>query len=129
MKRLLIAFLILFVLVGFTPAQAACPPPGLPSGFWGYITTNNPTAVIGSQLAVYDQGVKVAWTTIFKWQTFVVYSVIVRADDPCRPGIDGGIQGDKLTFKAFGQPVGTATWQGGTNVNLDLTINVPIWRR
>ena len=108
-------------------APLTCPPPGAPSSFWGYITLNGAPAPVGLKLAAWVNGVEVATTTTqaSSGATHYLIDVPERAYDTvtghvCR---QGGAAGETVHFVLCNRVTAneTGTWNGGTQVQRDLT--------
>ena len=102
-------------------------PPPLPASFYGTVKSSGENVPIGTQVSARINGVQYAVSpyTVFNGET--VYSLNVPGDDPETPGIiEGGVPGDTIVFFVGSiQAAQTAIWQGGINVNLNLTATLP----
>ncbi len=102
-------------------------PPPLPASFYGTVKSSGENVPIGTQVSARINGVQYAVSpyTVFNGET--VYSLNVPGDDPETPGIiEGGVSGDTIVFFVGSiQAAQTAIWQGGINVNLNLTATLP----
>jgi hypothetical protein len=118
-KVFLIAVLFMLCFAFVAPVSAAtCMPPQIPSSFYGYVNGGK----VGQTVNAVVNGVVSASGTTIAYQGRVVYFFSVKAFDPCMPLAGGGRQGDKILFVINGFTVGTGTWRGGTNVQLDLNL-------
>jgi hypothetical protein len=123
---------LIAILVAAMPvlgAPQACPPPGSPSSFWGYVTLNGAAAPAGLKLAAWVGGAEAAVTTTQDagGDTYYLLDAPERAYDSetgqvCRAG---GAAGETVTFVlcdalTAGQ---TGTWHGGTMTRLDLALS------
>jgi hypothetical protein len=117
-------FIVLVLTVGLLLASAltvlAVPP--LPSSFYGTVKVDGANVPVGTTVSAWINGVKYAETTVLLYEGDTVYSLDVPGDDPETPNVEGGISGDAVIFHIDDQGADqTASWQSGTNVNLDLT--------
>jgi hypothetical protein len=96
-------------------------PPPLPSSFFGEIhigpTPPAPGTVIEARIPSIS-GV-VAATVVVQLGASLVYSLDIAGDDPGTPAIEGGVEGDLITFRMGGRAVATAPWHAGTHTRLD----------
>lgn len=116
------AFAIAFVFVGVVLAQPG--PPPLPSSFWGIAKVNGVTPPDGTLVTAWINGVQYASTKTMSYPGWGsgLYALNVPGDQTGTPQIEGGVQGDAITFKVGGLIASpTGTWRGGTNTRLDLT--------
>lgn len=134
---LLVAMLALCCVSGVSAA-----PPGLPSTFYGTVRIQSGSVPAGAIVRAYIGGVALDQAEVqFDAQEGAVYLLSVRADDPDTPGVDGGRNGDVVTFR-LELPGGTTydimqkgIWQTGGSSRLDLssytslTLPLIIWRR
>jgi len=127
-RDLRIVGVLLLILVGAGLADAAGTPvlavPPLPSSFYGTVKVNGANVPEGTQVTAWVDGVRYAYTTVLIYQGDTVYALDVPGDEQETPEtIEGGVQGDVIVFRVGGVPADQiATWQTGTNVNLDLTL-------
>ncbi len=123
--------LALFLMLSVILPVAADQPPRLPSAFYGTVTQNGQNVPNGTLLSAWINGVKYAETTTFMTtinsQQVSVYTITVPGDDPSTPGtIEGGNEGDTIVFKVGGALTDqTGTWHEGTDVEINLTVNLP----
>ncbi|MFQ5593659.1 MAG: hypothetical protein ACE5HA_05885 [Anaerolineae bacterium] len=98
-------------------------PPPLPASFYGTVTVNGADAPEGTPVSAWIDGIRYATTDAFIFDGRSMYAMDVPGDDPATPEVDGGRPGDTIVFHVGGLKAGqTATWQGGTNTALDLTV-------
>jgi hypothetical protein len=130
----------MLVFCGVSGASAA--PPGLPATFYGTVRIQSGSVPAGAIVRAYISGVALDQAVVqLDPQEGAVYLLSVRADDPDTPGLDGGRNGDVVTFR-LEMPGGTTytmmqkgTWQAGGSSRLDLasytsvTLPLVIWRR
>lgn len=110
-----------------TPVRPNTLPPQLPASFYGTV----PDVLEGRAVVAKINGTEIRRTQIFAFRDRLYYRIDVPTDDPATPAREGGNPGDTIVFEMDGQPVyPTATWQGGTNTRLDLTVGKsrPWWR-
>jgi hypothetical protein len=95
--------------------------PITPSGFWGEIHIS-PGPSAGDYVEAYVPGVaNYVKREAITGSDPLVYSIDVPGDIPATSMIEGGVEGDMVTFKINGSVVGTGTWDSGENVHLDFT--------
>jgi hypothetical protein len=133
MKRSKIIVTIIFSIMIFTMsfavviAQASTQPPAFPSSFYGII--NDETVTENSVVKVWIDGQLITSTIVMTYGADLVYSIRIPADDPSTPDVlEGGKDGDLLVFTIDELPArhnDNNTWQGGTNIQLDLSLNEP----
>lgn len=118
----LFTLLIVFLALGWTKAAFAGPPL-LPAAFYGSVTADNQTALSDSLVVVAAiDGVEYARGNVFSNEGVWVYTLKVPADNPATEAVDGGRPGDAVTFSINGKILGTASWQGGSNTQVDLSL-------
>jgi hypothetical protein len=127
MKSHLLTFTALFtlglLLVNVT-AVSAVPP--IPSSFYGTVKDGSRNVASGTPITARINGVEYAWTTAMIDNGDSVYTINVPGDDPDTPELDGGIQGDTITFYVDGmEALQTAEWQSATNNQLNLIVSDP----
>ncbi len=121
----------LFLMLSAVLPVMADQPPGFPSAFYGTVTQNGQNVPNGTQVTAWINGVQYAATTTFITtigsQQVSVYTITVPADDPSTPEvIEGGNEGDTIIFRVGGYLTDqTGVWHGGTDVELNLTVNCP----
>lgn len=101
------------------PAHAQ---PPLPSSFYGRVILDGKDIAAGTTVVAYVKGVAVARKPSQIYQGHSVYAINVPGDDPTTSTVEGGVQGDTVSFavqERYGaKEVGT--WSLGTNVELNL---------
>lgn len=103
-------------------------PPTMPSSFYGTVKSNGGNVPVGVQISARINGRIYASSPAMLYDGDTVYSLNVPGDDPGTPTIEGGVPGDTVIFFVSGtQANQTATWQSGTNINLNLTAAPPIY--
>ena len=107
-------------------ARASGPPP-MPASFYGTVTVDGADAPEGTRVSAWIDRVMYAETHTFIYDGRAMYTIDVPADDPATPEVEGGRPGDTILFHIGElQADQIATWQGGTNTELDLTAsNLP----
>jgi len=105
-------------------------PPALPASFYGRAWVSGSSAPANSSIFVYTGEVELAHVAVTQDPTFgAVYAINVPADNPDTLLIEGGNQGDILTFyiqlpdQRRVQAPRTAVWSSGANVSLDLNFS------
>lgn len=125
MKRI-INLLLFFTLVGTTSLFVVIPAlafPQLPSSFYGTIKVNDQNIPEGTiiEASIGDRVYRTAFSGFYQGDS--VYSLDVSGDDVDTPAIEGGQEGDTITFRIGGVTADqTGIWQSGTNVELNLTV-------
>ena len=133
--------LVILLALGCVSGASAAPP-GLPATFYGAVRIQGGSVPAGAIVRAYIGGVALDQAMVQDdAQEGVGYLINVRADDPDTPGIDGGRNGDVVTFR-LELPGGTTyamvqqgIWQAGRSIRLDLssyaslTLPFVIWRR
>ena len=109
-------------------AQASTQPPAFPSSFYGLI--NDESVTENSVVKVWIDGQLITSCRVITYGADMVYSIRIPADDPSTPDvIEGGKDGDVIIFTIDELPArhnDNNTWHGGTNVQLDLSLNEPV---
>jgi hypothetical protein len=130
----------MLVFCGVSGASAA--PPDLPATFYGTVRIQSGSVPAGAIVRAYISGVALDQAVVqFDPQEGAVYLLSVRAHDPGTPGVNGGRDGDVVTFR-LELPGGTVydmvqkgIWRKGGSSRLDLfpytsvTLPLVIWRR
>jgi hypothetical protein len=116
----LIIGIFLISLAVVSPALAF---PPLPSSFYGKVKVNGANVPDGTIIHATIDGKVYAETKTLTYQGDSVYTLDVLGDDTSTTAIEGGHEGEKVSFTIAGQPATqTGTWKGGTNVNLDISM-------
>ena len=125
-RSIFTVIVITTVLLFFNQALASAMMPVLPSSFWGTVKWSGANTPLDSVISARINGVQYAATPVMVYNSDTVYSLDVAGDDPETAVIEGGVEGDTITFYVDGLPAGqTAVWHSGTNNehNLTLTAN------
>ncbi len=118
-----VALTALPVLVTASPVIAV---PPLPSAFYGTVTdvTSGGPAPVGLPVRAEVLGTVVASTATYSYLAETVYSLETIGDDADTADKEGGLPGESMAIIVGDGEVGetshTTTWQGGSNVRLDL---------
>lgn len=97
--------------------------PPLPVTFYGLVQENGDDVPDGTIVSASIGGTTYAQTSTQTYQGSSVYTLIVPGDDPTTAGIEGGVDGDLVTFIVAGEPMGqVAVWHAGDSVQLDLGV-------
>lgn len=97
--------------------------PALPSSFYGTVKLNNTNVPDGTVIQAYTGDLMIAQGYTQTYQGASVYALNVPADNANTPVIDGGREGDRITFKVGGiLATETGTWHSATNVPINLTV-------
>ena len=115
-----IAFIIITVLtlLAYPSAVQAFPP--LPSSIYGTVKANNANVADGTlvEASINNQVVAQGYTQTY--QGDFVYSLDVPGDDTSTAVIEGGKEGDTISFKIGGvSAVEKGIWHSATNVMLE----------
>ncbi len=101
--------------------------PTLPSSFFGTVTdtsTGSP-APVGLSIGATVEGIVVGQTATFSFGGSTVYRLDAMGDDPDTTEKEGGLPGEEIVIAIGSQDIGrvehSVTWQGGTNLRLNLT--------
>jgi len=111
------------LLLGPGGAMAAAPP-ALPASLWGRVTLpDGAPAPEGWTVGARVAGVMAGEGVTRGYGGHTVYTLHVPADDPATAAREGGRAGEGVEMVLCGVVLGVgATWQGGTNTRLDLTV-------
>ena len=113
--------MVSFMLIGnISPAMAI---PALPSTFYGKVKHNNFNVPDGTVIQAYinDQLVATGYSQLYEGDSY--YLLNIPGDNSETNVIEGGRDGDKVTFKVGGLiAFEFGTWHSGTNLELNLTI-------
>jgi hypothetical protein len=97
--------------------------PALPSSFYGTVKLNNTNVPDGTVVQAFHGELMIAQGYTQTYQGDSVYSLSVPGDNTDTVVIDGGREGDTITFKVGGILANvTGTWHSATNVPLNLTV-------
>lgn len=124
MGRLGKGILLLIALVGawsLTGGAHAQPP--LPSSFYGRVILDGKDIAAETPVVAYVKGVAVARTKSLMYRGHSVYAINVPGDEPSTAAVEGGIQGDSVSFAVQDRyfAIERGTWSLGTNVELNLS--------
>jgi hypothetical protein len=122
MQRFAVQTIIICLALLVTPVTALAIPP-LPSSIYGTVKVNNANVADGTlvEALINDQVVASGYTQTYQGDS--VYTLDVPGDDGSTTAIEGGKEGDKISFKVGGVLANeTGVWHGATNVMLNLTI-------
>jgi hypothetical protein len=122
LNRASICLLIICSAIFANPSSALAIP-ALPSSFYGTVKLNNANLPDGTVVQAFNGDLMIAEGYSQTYQSASVYTLNVPADNPDTSVIDGGREGDMITFKVGGIiATETGTWHSGTNVQLNLTV-------
>jgi hypothetical protein len=97
--------------------------PALPSAFWGSVSNQGQNVAEGTVVSAWIGDVRVSESFTSIYSNTSVYSLDVPADDPDTSAKEGGVNGDAVRFKIGSSwAAQSGTWQGGTVVNLNLSL-------
>ena len=95
--------------------------PPLPSSFYGRVDFDGTDVSPGAAVSALINGIQFAETTALVYEGHSVYAINVPGDDPESAAVEGGVEGDVITFRVLGYPSpDTAAWHSATNVEHDL---------
>lgn len=119
--RAVLRLCLLLALLAFPAGRVAAFPP-LPSSFYGPVKFNHASPPDGTSVEALINGQVFAFATTQTYQGNAVYSLDVPGDDSTTAAIEGGREGDQVSFRIGGQLAEqTATWHSGTNVEMALS--------
>ena len=109
-----------FLLLSTSGAVDASPP--LPSSLYGTVKLNGANVPDGTLVQALIHDKVIASSLAQTYQGGSVYSLDIPGDDTSSAAVEGGVDGDTISFRIGGiQASQTGAWRSGTNVNLDLT--------
>jgi hypothetical protein len=120
--RTCISLLILCSAIFACPSSALAVP-ALPSSFYGKVKMNNANVLDGTVVEAFigDRMVAQGYSQTYQGDSF--YALDVPGDNPDTMVIDGGREGETITFKLGGVLADEAgTWHSGTSVSLNLNV-------
>jgi hypothetical protein len=123
LNRTCLCLSIVWIAIFASPSSALAIP-ALPSSFYGTVKLNNANVPDGTVVQVFngDQLIALGYTQTYQGDS--VYALDVPGDDTDTVVIDGGREGDTLTFKVGGIFANeTGAWHGATNVRLNLSVS------
>jgi hypothetical protein len=121
-NRIAILTLTISLFLLINPSLVKAIPP-LPSSFYGVVKVNQANLPVGTGVQALINGKVVAESITQMYQGDSVYSLDVPGDDPSTASIEGGIEGDTITFKAGGLSADqTGLWHSATNISLNMTV-------
>ncbi len=115
---------ILITAWGARPVSAV---PPLPSSFFGTVTDTSAggPAPVGLSIEATVGGIIVGQAATFSFGGNTVYRLDAMGDDPDTTEKEGGLPGEEIVIAIGSQDIGrvehSVTWQGGTNLRLNLT--------
>lgn len=119
--RAALSLCFLLAVLAFPSGRVEAFPP-LPSSFYGSARFNNANPPDGTSVEGLINGQVFAITTTQTYQGSSVYSLDVPGDDSATAAVEGGREGDQVSFRIGGQLAEqTATWHSGTNVEMALS--------
>lgn len=122
LNRTSICLLIICSAIFANPSSALAFP-ALPSSFYGTVKLNNTNLPDGMVVQALIGDLMIAQGYTQTYQGDSVYTLSVPGDNTDTVAIDGGREGDTITFKVGGiLATETGTWHSATNVPLNLTV-------
>ncbi len=119
--RAALSLCFLLAVLAFPSGRVEAFPP-LPSSFYGSARFNNANPPDGTSVEALINGQVFAFATTQTYQGSSVYSLDVPGDDSATAAVEGGREGDQVSFRIGGQLAEqTATWHSGTNVEMALS--------
>lgn len=121
-KHLLLIIILVLSALGAVSIEVQALPP-LPASFYGTVLIDGKNVTPGTVVkALINEQVVASGQTQF-YEDVSVYAIDVPGDDPDTPLLEGGETGDRINFMVGGYIAAeTAVWQGGTHVELNLTV-------
>ena len=108
----------MLILIAVQPALGQ---PPLPSSFYGRVDLDGTDVSPGASVSAWIDGIKFAETAALTYEGHSVYAINIPGDDPESLAIDGGVEGNSITFRVLGHPSpNTAVWHSATNVEHDI---------
>ena len=98
MNRLKIALALGILLILMTGSAGLADAPPLPASVWGTVKAYGLNVSEGTLVSAWIDGVKYVESTTTFAGADSVYTIDVPGDDPETPGIEGGREGDTITF-------------------------------
>ena len=115
---------LILVVNAYVPAAAGAPL--LPTRFHGAVELSSANVPANAEIAALINGVQYSLARLTLDDGVAVYLLDVSADDLDTPAIEGGRDGDIITFQVNGFPADqTATWRSGGYTELNLTATPP----
>ena len=122
LKRTSVCLLIICSAIFVDPTSALAVP-ALPSSFYGTVKLNNANVPDGTIVQTFIGDLMIAQGYTQTYLGDSVYALDVPADNTDTVVIDGGREGDTITFKAGGiLATETGIWHSATNVPINLTV-------
>jgi PKD repeat protein len=110
------------LLIALTSATALAAPPPLPSTFYGTVQVNGEDVPAGTPVSAWIDSIQYAEADSMVVEGDSVFAIDVPGDDPDTSFIEGGGEGDTITFQVSGILADqTALWTGGEVSELNLT--------
>jgi hypothetical protein len=120
--RYLMIGVIVIIITGMMVSPVNAIPP-LPSSLFGTVHLNGEKVPEGTSIRALIDDVVMGEGQTMIFQGESVYSLDINGDDPDTKEIDGGVEGDIIHFNVGGVIAEeTGVWQGGTNVELNLSV-------
>ncbi len=114
-----LALVLMLIFVTGSAGLAGAPP--LPSSFYGTVTLDELDVPEGTRVSAWINGVKYAETSTTLADGDPVYLIDVPGDDPDTTEVEGGREGEIITFEVVDYEAGqTARWFNGTYSRLEL---------
>jgi PKD repeat protein len=118
--------LISGMLLALTSTAVVFAVPLLPLSIYGTLTIDNADSSVGTPVTAWLNDSQVAQTTTTTAGGATVFTLDIPADDPDTPEIDGGVEGQVITFRVGDLPAAeTAIWHSGDHTRVDLTAQTP----
>ncbi len=114
------------------PVTQAWAPPPLPATFYGLVKENGSDVPDGTTVSAWINGTMYAQTSTQTYQGSSVYAIVVPGDNPATTMIEGGADGDLVTFTVGGEQMDQVVlWRTGVSVQVDLGVSLypPMSRR
>lgn len=117
----LVCWVLLFLAFLALPSPTQAVPP-LPSSLYGAVRLNGADIPDGTRIEALIKDKVVAFTQSLTYQGDSVYALDIPRDDLSTALVEGGVDGDVITFKIGGILADqSGTWRSATNLKLDLS--------
>jgi hypothetical protein len=126
LRLVLALFVVLLVGLAAVPVLAVVLPPPPPTAsshlFHGTVTVGGSPAIDGTLVSAHI-GISLAWSTTTKSGEYGADPIFaLPADNTGTTEIDGGVNGDEITFKVSGVAVNSYVFEEGAATELNLSI-------
>jgi PKD repeat protein len=117
-----IALTLCLLAMAMTYTSALAAPPPIPSTFYGTVQVKGEDVPAGTSVSAWIDGVRYAETVSMEANGDSVFAIDVPGDNPDTSIVEGGAEGDTITFQVSGiETDQTTMWTGGEVSELNLT--------